>query len=85
MKTVNLSVCLLCATSWFVEDVIKYHRTLESYISVLFDAKFTLDALKEPNVIDSALTEKREIAIFNCECPLNFKCISLILNAIPFT
>lgn len=62
-------------TTWFVEDVIKYHRTLESYITGLLGAGFTLDALKEPKVIDSALIDRPETAIFNRYAPF------LILSA----
>ncbi|MEQ4674387.1 class I SAM-dependent methyltransferase [Providencia vermicola] len=56
-------------TTWFVDNVIKYHRTIESYVSGLLNAGFTLEALKEPKVIPSALQEKPETAIFNRYSP----------------
>nr|ELR5138852.1 class I SAM-dependent methyltransferase [Providencia rettgeri]ELR5140679.1 class I SAM-dependent methyltransferase [Providencia rettgeri] len=56
-------------TSWFVDDVIKYHRTVESYIMGLLNVGFVIDALKEPKVINEALLEKPEAEIFNRYSP----------------
>lgn len=35
-------------TRWFVEGVVKYHRTIESYVNGLIAAGFTLERLLEP-------------------------------------
>lgn len=35
-------------TRWFVDGVVKYHRTVETYVTGLLDAGFTLRGLKEP-------------------------------------
>lgn len=35
-------------TRWFVDNVVKYHRTLETYVNGLLDAGFTLARLEEP-------------------------------------
>lgn len=35
-------------TRWFVEGVVKYHRTVETYVEGLLAAGFTLRALREP-------------------------------------
>lgn len=43
--------------NWFVEGVIKYHRTIQTYVSCLLDTGFTLTKLLEPHapkdIIDS--------------------------------
>ena len=45
-------------TKWFVDGVVKYHRTVETYVTGLLDAGFTLRALKEPEPVEgSAATE----------------------------
>lgn len=36
---------------WFVEDVIKYHRTLQTYFNGLLSCGFTLRSLLEPQVL----------------------------------
>jgi SAM-dependent methyltransferase len=35
-------------TSWLAEDVVKYHRTLATYLNTLIDAGFTLTRVVEP-------------------------------------
>ena len=35
-------------TRWFVENVVKYHRTVETYVNVLLQAGFRLLELREP-------------------------------------
>ena len=35
-------------TQWFVEGVVKYHRTMETYVNGLLDAGFRLLELREP-------------------------------------
>ena len=36
------------STHWFVEGVIKYHRTIETYVNVLLEEGFRLLGLREP-------------------------------------
>lgn len=38
-------------TRWFVDGVIKYHRTVETYVMGLIGAGFDLDALREPQPV----------------------------------
>lgn len=35
-------------TKWFIDSVIKYHRTVESYVNGLLRAGFALNSLREP-------------------------------------
>ncbi|MDR3533262.1 MAG: class I SAM-dependent methyltransferase [Rhodopila sp.] len=35
-------------TKWFVDGVVKYHRTIESYVNTLLDAGFGLIRIEEP-------------------------------------
>jgi ubiquinone/menaquinone biosynthesis C-methylase UbiE len=39
-------------TRWFIDGVIKYHRTIETYVTTLINAGFKLHSLKEPMPID---------------------------------
>jgi SAM-dependent methyltransferase len=50
-------------TKWFVDGVLKYHRTVETYVGELLDAGFRLDHLKEPKPTDQALTEQPSLSI----------------------
>ncbi len=50
-------------TTWFVDDVLKYHRTTETYVSVLLNAGFRLDHFKEPKPTEQALTERPSLSI----------------------
>jgi SAM-dependent methyltransferase len=43
-------------TNWFVGGVVKYHRTIETYVNGLIDAGFCLVRLEEPDA-DAALLE----------------------------
>ena len=38
-------------TSWFVDDVIKYHRTVETYVNGLLDTGLRLTRLLEPEPV----------------------------------
>jgi len=38
-------------TKWFINGVIKYHRTVETYVTGLISAGFVLRSLKEPEPI----------------------------------
>lgn len=42
-------------TRWFVDDVIKYHRTVETYVNELLQAGFRLRELREPAPVEQAL------------------------------
>jgi 2-polyprenyl-3-methyl-5-hydroxy-6-metoxy-1,4-benzoquinol methylase len=39
-------------TRWFIDGVIKYHRTVETYVTTLINAGFNLRSLKEPMPVD---------------------------------
>ena len=47
-------------TRWFVDGVVKYHRTIESYVNGLLDAGLTLVRLEEPEADAAVLAEKPE-------------------------
>lgn len=42
-------------THWFRDDVIKYHRTVSTYVNTLLASGFTLQALDEPAPTDAAV------------------------------
>ena len=46
-------------TKWFVDGVIKYHRTVETYVNALLDAGFSLARLEEPEAESRALLAAR--------------------------
>lgn len=46
-------------TSWIVNGVLKFHRTVETYVNGLLQAGLTLVRLEEPEGEDQALLEKR--------------------------
>jgi hypothetical protein len=35
-------------TKWFINGVVKYHRTVETYVTTRISAGFSLHSLKEP-------------------------------------
>jgi SAM-dependent methyltransferase len=43
---------------WFVDGVIKYHRTIETYINELIDAGFSIKRLLEPGPTQNAIAER---------------------------
>ncbi|WP_217351224.1 class I SAM-dependent methyltransferase [Thalassospira marina] len=45
-------------THWFVDDVIKYHRTVETYVNGLLDAGLQIARLLEPEPVKEATAEK---------------------------
>lgn len=49
-------------TSWFVDGVVKYHRTVETYVNGLLDAGLRLVRLEEPEADAAVLAEKPEWA-----------------------
>jgi SAM-dependent methyltransferase len=50
-------------TKWFVDDVVKFHRTSETYINELLDAGFRLDHVKEPKPVAEALVDQPSLSI----------------------
>ena len=42
-------------TKWFVDGVIKYHRTIESYVNGLLDTGFNLTRLLEPEPLEDGV------------------------------
>jgi SAM-dependent methyltransferase len=46
-------------TTWFVDGVVKYHRTVETYVNTLLAAGFALVRLEEPEAESPALLAKR--------------------------
>jgi SAM-dependent methyltransferase len=47
-------------TRWFVDGVVKYHRTVETYVNGLLDAGLRLVRMEEPEADPAALAEKPE-------------------------
>jgi len=47
-------------SQWLADDVIKYHRTVESYVNTVITAGFRLDRLAEPAPSPQALAEHPE-------------------------
>ncbi|MGA6972783.1 MAG: class I SAM-dependent methyltransferase [Candidatus Binatus sp.] len=48
-------------TKWFVDDVIKYHRSVETYVNTLIDKGFTIVRLVEPVATAEAIRERPEL------------------------
>jgi ubiquinone/menaquinone biosynthesis C-methylase UbiE len=51
-------------TKWFVDHVIKYHRTIETYVNVLLKQGFELRSLSEPVPDPAFIKEQPELAQF---------------------
>ena len=49
-------------TRWFVVGVVKYHRTVETYVTALIAAGFRIEALGEPAPTVAALAARPELA-----------------------
>ncbi len=49
-------------SSWFIDGVIKYHRTIETYINELVDSGFSIKRLLEPGPTGDVLTERPELS-----------------------
>ncbi len=47
---------------WFVDHVIKYHRTIETYVNTLIDTGFSIRRLLEPGPTMDAVAERPELA-----------------------
>jgi SAM-dependent methyltransferase len=50
-------------TSWFVDDVVKYHRTVAAIVNDVLDAGLTLQRLEEPAPSASELIQRPELAM----------------------
>ena len=48
-------------TQWFTDDVIKYHRSVETYVNTLLDKGFTLVRMLEPEAAEDAIRERPEL------------------------
>jgi len=48
-------------TQWFIDDVVKYHRTTENYVNTLLNSGFTLRTLAEPQPTKEALAQRPEL------------------------
>jgi ubiquinone/menaquinone biosynthesis C-methylase UbiE len=48
-------------TKWFTDDVIKYHRSVETYVNTLIDKGFALVRLLEPEATEDAIRERPEL------------------------
>ena len=49
-------------SNWFIDGVIKYHRTIETYVNTLIDAGFLLKRILEPGPTVTAIAEKPELS-----------------------
>jgi cyclopropane fatty-acyl-phospholipid synthase-like methyltransferase len=55
---------------WFVDDVIKYHRTVSTYINILIDTGFNIMNISEPMPDDSLIESRPEFAVHKIRPPL---------------
>jgi ubiquinone/menaquinone biosynthesis C-methylase UbiE len=55
-------------TTWFVEGVIKYHRTIESYIGGLLSTGFSIRHFLEPQPTDDAVLNNPDLEL-HCRRP----------------
>ncbi len=53
----NYSIDGVRRSTWFVDDVIKYHRTFSSIVNSLIDAGFTIQKMMEPSPTEKMLEE----------------------------
>lgn len=51
----------LRVSRWFVDGVIKYHRTVETYVNTLIDAGFSIRRLLEPEAQSEFLSRRPEL------------------------
>lgn len=47
---------------WFVDGVVKYHRTVETYVNTLIDAGFAVGRLLEPEATPESLSARPELS-----------------------
>ena len=55
---------------WFVDNVIKYHRTISTYINTLIDARFTIKKILEPMPDENLIKDRPEFAVHKIRPPL---------------
>jgi SAM-dependent methyltransferase len=48
-------------TKWFTDDVIKYHRSVETYVNTLIDKGFTIVRLLEPEAVEDEIKKRPEL------------------------
>ncbi|WP_242612498.1 methyltransferase domain-containing protein [Corticibacter populi] len=46
------------STAWFVDGVVKFHRTVEHYVNTLIERGFRLEHLGEPRPLPACLAER---------------------------
>jgi ubiquinone/menaquinone biosynthesis C-methylase UbiE len=46
---------------WFVEGVVKYHRTVSTYLNVLIQAGFHIERIEEPEAIREAIKNRPDL------------------------
>ncbi len=56
--------------TWFVEGVVKYHRTLQTYLNTLLETGFTLQKVLEPMPTDAQIEQQSRLAIHKTRSPL---------------
>ena len=57
-------------TKWFVENVVKYHRTIETYVNGLIDAGFRLQRMAEPEPLKTSSSSLPEVELHRRRPPL---------------
>lgn len=57
-------------TRWFVEDVVKHHRTLSTVVGAVLDAGLVLSALVEPTPDPGQLADRPDLAVHRQRPPL---------------
>lgn len=55
-------------TKWFVDGVVKYHRTVMTYVNTLLSAGFALEYLDEPQPTTETLAERPDMQV-HCRRP----------------
>src|SRR5262249_10583100 len=56
-------------TRWFVDGVVKYHRTVETYVTTLISAGFSLHSLKEPRPLHGPSTATPDLDLHHRRPP----------------
>ncbi len=51
------------STTWFVDGVLKYHRTISSYLNGLIKAGFKLDQVDEPAPLAEAILQRPDLEL----------------------
>jgi len=56
--------------TWFVDNVAKYHRKLETYLNCLITAGFTIEKIAEPMPNDEQIAQRPDLGIHKIRPPL---------------